>query len=494
MLLVTCLFVYLSLFCSLWSSVNIMKKLTSEWYVQKPRIGIFHYRSSQIQLALVEMPSRVVLQGLLKKPNYFLRNSRYPLKSGFNGAKFILYTAGMIGGGFAGLYLINSRSAIHEYVLCPLVRFMTPDAENGHKLGIFLLKWGLTPKLLFDKDDEVLKVNVFGTTMSNPIGCAAGLDKNGEAIDGILQGGFAYHEIGSITPLPQPGNPRPRFFRLPRDGAVINRYGFNSDGHEHVFANVAARVSDYLYSYFSKNASIDKLSLYQNKLLAINLGKNKNGDEVKDYLKGVEKFQSLADVLVINVSSPNTPGLRDLQNESKLTDLLSQVVDKRNSLVCAGNALGATSHRPPILVKIAPDLTAPELQSIAEAAKKSKVDGIIVSNTTIKRPGTLITEDETLTHQVGGLSGKPLKEFSLKALRTIYQYTRDSDLVLVGCGGISSAEDALEFGRAGANFVQLYTAFAYKGPGLVAKIKDGVTEQLKKEGKTWMQIVGEDQK
>ena len=427
-------------------------------------------------------------------PFFFAHNAKMPLRSGFNAGKFVLYSAGLIGGGFAGLYVLNSRSAIHEYLLCPLLRLVTPDAETGHKIGILCLKWGLAPKLLFDKDDEVLKVNVFGTTMTNPIGCAAGLDKNGEAIDGILQSGFGYHEIGSITPLPQPGNPKPRFFRLPQDDAVINRYGFNSSGHAAVQATVSERVANYLKSYFFKDNSIDKLSLYKQKLLAINLGKNKTGDEVKDYLRGVESFQSLADVLVVNVSSPNTPGLRDLQSESKLTDLLSQVVDKRNSLVDAGNQLGAKTHRPPILVKIAPDLTEPELQSIAEAAKKSKVDGIIISNTTIQRPDSLITQDQDLKSQAGGLSGKPLKELSLKCLSSIYKYTKDSDLTLVGCGGISSGKDALDFARAGATFVQLYTSFAYKGPGVVAKIKDEVTEQLKNEGKTWMQIIGENHK
>ncbi|SCU96111.1 LAME_0F14928g1_1 [Lachancea meyersii CBS 8951] len=440
------------------------------------------------------MSARLVLGGLLKSPNFFSKTSRYPLKSGFNGAKFILYSAGLVGGSFAGFYLMNSRSAIHEYLFCPIVRLLTPDAEEGHKLGIFLLKWGLAPKLLFDHDVPALEVRVFDKVMSNPIGCAAGLDKNGEAIDGILQSGFAYHEIGSITPLPQPGNSKPRFFRLPQDDAVINRYGFNSAGHDNVFSNVIERVNKYLYSYFSKDNNINNLSLHQGKLLAINLGKNKTGDEVTDYLKGVEKFQSLADVLVINVSSPNTPGLRDLQSESKLTDLLSQVVGKRNSLIDSGSSLGATVHRPPILVKIAPDLTEPELLSIAEAAKKSKVDGIIVSNTTIQRPSSLFTKDEDLKSQAGGLSGTPLKEFSLKALRTMYKYTKESDLVLVGCGGISSAQDALEFGRAGATFVQIYTSYAYKGPGVVAKIKDGITEELKKEGKTWMQIIGEDSK
>ena len=290
------------------------------------------------------------------------------------------------------------------------------------------------------------------------------------------------------------GNPKPRFFRLPQDDAVINRYGFNSSGHNAVYENLAERVLKFVRSYASDKETIQNLSLNKGKLLAINLGKNKNGDTVKDYLKGVERFQSLADVLVINVSSPNTPGLRKLQDSSTLTDLLTQVVAKRDSLVNNGNALGQSAHKPPILVKVAPDLTKTELQSIVDSAKKSKVDGIIVSNTTIQRPKCLITQEKSIKDQVGGLSGKPLKPIALDALRTVAKYSKDSDLVLIGCGGISNGKDAIEFAKAGATFVQLYTAFAYAGPGLVAKIKDEVAEELKKEGKTWTEIIGQDNK
>lgn len=431
---------------------------------------------------------------ILGHSRFFLKNGMYPLKASVFGPKLILYTAGILGGGIAGFYLSNSRSAIHEYISCSLLRLVTPDAEDGHKLGIWCLKWGLVPRLWFDKDEELLNVNVFGKTLTNPIGCAAGLDKDGEAIDGIFSGGFGYVEIGSITPLPQEGNPKPRFFRLPKDDAVINRYGFNSSGHETVAGTLQARAANFINSYIFKDLSIDTLSLYKNKLLGINLGKNKNGDEVNDYLKGVESFQKFADVLVINVSSPNTPGLRSLQKESILTDLLSQVVAKRDSLISKGNVLGASSHRPPILVKVAPDLNEEEIKSIAQAAKNSKVDGIIVSNTTIQRPASLITADDKLVQQAGGLSGKPLKPYSLKALKTMARYTKDSGLILVGCGGISSGADAIEFAKAGATFVELYTAYAYKGPGLIARIKDEVTEQLKKEGKTWSEIVGQDVK
>ncbi|KAL6937781.1 Dihydroorotate dehydrogenase (quinone), mitochondrial [Hanseniaspora osmophila] len=427
---------------------------------------------------------------------FFTRNTRMPLKSSVAAPKFILYAAGAVGLSGLAFYGLNARSSFHEYVLCPIIRILTPDAENGHKIGILCFKYGLTPWLFFDKDDKSINVEVFGKTLTNPVGCAAGLDKDADGVDGIFNVGFGYHEVGSITPKPQPGNPRPRFFRLPQDDAVINRYGFNSKGHNNAFDNLIARVSKFLKSYKSKQEKdeITNMSLYKNKFLGINLGKNKTGDEVQDYLEGVDKFQSLADVLVINVSSPNTPGLRDLQAESKLTNLLTQIVDKRDSLISRGNALGAKEHKPPVLVKIAPDLTEPELASIVQSAKDSKIDGIVVSNTTIQRPSSLLTADDSLKNQTGGLSGKPLKPLSLKALRTVARYSKDSGLVLVGCGGISTGKDAIEFAKAGATFVQLYTSFAYSGPPLVARVKDEITAELAKEGKTWMQIIGEDVK
>lgn len=408
------------------------------------------------------------------------------------GPRVLLYAAGLTAASAGYFYFMNSRSAVHEYLICPILRLITPDAEDGHKLGIWFLKNGMAPKLFFDKDPDSLQVKVFGKTITNPIGCAAGFDKDAEVIDGVLPSGFGYMEIGSVTPLAQPGNPKPRFFRLPKDEAVINRYGFNSKGHEFVFDNLSKRVSEFLMSYSSDKNNIENMSLYKNKLLGINLGKNKNGHEIADYLKGVEKFQSLADVLVINVSSPNTPGLRDLQAESKLTNLLSEIVAKRNSLIHKGDALGHPTHKPPILVKIAPDLSDAEFQSIVESSKKSKIDGIIISNTTVQRPENLITETENLKSQAGGLSGKPLKPLALKAIKTVANYTKGSDLVLIGCGGISTGQDAIQFAKAGASLVQLYTAYAYAGPGLVAKIKDQVAAELQKEGKTWSEIIGED--
>lgn len=355
------------------------------------------------------------------------------------------------------------------------------SAEEGHKLGIWLMKMDLAPKLYDDATNlpDNLKTTVFGKPLNSPIGLAAGLDKNGDAIESLFDCGFSYVEIGSITPEPQPGNPEPRFFRLPKDEAVINRYGFNSIGHFNVLANLKMRLARYL------QPESPNFALRNGKLLGINLGKNKFGDEVEDYIKGVQRLGPYADVLVINVSSPNTPGLRDLQNELKLTNLLTTVVKERNTIVNKFN------EKPPILVKIAPDLTEPEIESIANAAKTSQIDGIIVSNTTIQRPTTLMTSGPVVS-ETGGLSGKPIKPYSLAALRLLKKHTNGSNLVLVGCGGISSGKDALEFGKAGANFVQLYTAFAYKGPGLPGKIRDELSEELTKLGKTWDEVVGTD--
>lgn len=407
-----------------------------------------------------------------------------PLKSSMlpNPIIYGLALAGIIGGAY---YLLDARSAVHEYVLCPIIRNIT-DGEQGHKLGILCMKYGLVPWLRETSNDNVLSVDVFGTKLRSPIGLAAGLDKDGEAIESLFDCGFSYVEIGSITPLPQPGNPKPRFFRLARDDAVINRYGFNSSGHFNVLATLKLRYEK-LIARFSRNSEEPFSNAFKSgKLLGINLGKNKQGEEIGDYVKGVQRLGPYADVLVINVSSPNTPGLRDLQSESKLLKLLSTVVQERD--LSGKNLLGKL---PPVMVKVAPDLSEPEIESIAAAAKRSGVDGIIISNTTIQRPENLLS-DSKVVGEVGGLSGKPLKPLALQALKTLRKHTKDSKLVLVGCGGISTGKDVVEFGKAGATFVQLYTSFAYKGPGLPAKLMDEVRDELNKEGKSWMEIVGLD--
>ncbi|QPG73262.1 hypothetical protein FOA43_000570 [Brettanomyces nanus] len=383
-----------------------------------------------------------------------------------------------------GLYSLDARSAINEYVWCPLIRWCT-TAEQGHRLGINMLKYGLYPRAFGDHDDPVLEVKVFGKTMVNPIVMAAGFDKQGEAIDPLFQLGFGGVEIGTMTPEPQFGNPRPRFFRLPADDAVINRYGINSDGHIKILSRLRVRFEKYMSK---ANSCKDNNSFRDGKMLLINIGKNRDGDDVKDYLVGVERFAPYADALVLNVSCPSAPGMRDLQEGSVLTKLLTAVREERDR---AQPELVDPSRKPPIIVKVAPDLSEKQIADIAKAAKKAKIEGILMSNTTVKRPSSLLTKGAVVGEK-GGLSGAPLKEISLKSFRILRKYTKDSDLVLIGCGGIFSGKDAIEYAKAGATFVELYSSFAYKGTGLASKVKDEIVHELKKEGKTWMQIIGTD--
>lgn len=407
-------------------------------------------------------------------------------KSSFTG--FLKWSAIFAGATAFAFYTVDSRSAIHQYIALPILRLCT-DAETSHRLGIEILANGLSPKQR-QEDNEIdpqhlLEVTLFANskrplTLRTPLGVAAGLDKHGEAIDGLFGLGFSYVEVGSVTPLAQDGNPKPRFFRLPKDDAVINRYGFNSEGHFAVMGRLKQRLMTALGhevpAIDSKRHSLD-----DNKVLAVNLGKNKTGDEVSDYTQGVTRFANLSDALVVNVSSPNTPGLRDLQGEEKLAHLLTAVVAERNKV-------NFTNTYTPILVKIAPDLSESEIVSIAKAAKQSKIDGIIVSNTTIQRPEHLRSQ-KYISTETGGLSGAPLKPIALKAVRTLRKNVGD-ELTIVGCGGISNGKDAVEFARAGATFVQVYTALAYQGPGLPVHMKQEIVKEL--NGQKWVDIVGKD--
>ncbi|CAI2162677.1 12277_t:CDS:2 [Funneliformis geosporum] len=423
-------------------------------------------------------------------PTYKLRN-------------FLIGTTSVLGAIFFIEYYFDSRAAIHKYLFMPLLRNVTTP-ESSHKFAIWVSKWGLNAKDRLP-DDERLSVEVWGKKISNPICLAAGFDKHGEAIDGLFDIGFGYVEIGSVTPEPQPGNPKPRIFRLPEDKAVINRYGFNSDGHKQVELRLRDRLRRYLY-YSAKlhprttaallasspdgvslsDALGTNRSLKEGKLLGINLGKNKwsSVEDIQDYVKGVKTLGSYADVLVINVSSPNTPGLRGLQRKGIFEKLLKEasiVTEARNSL---------HEPRPALLVKIAPDLSDEELEDIADAALNSGVNGVIVSNTTISRPD-ILQSDPSLISETGGLSGPPVKPLALKALRKIYQHT-NGKLLLIGCGGISNAQDAIEYARAGATLVQLYTSFGYDGVGKARELKDGVLRELK--DKRWSDIIGEQYK
>ncbi|KND04856.1 dihydroorotate oxidase [Spizellomyces punctatus DAOM BR117] len=393
------------------------------------------------------------------------------------------------------MYLNDTRAGIYRWFAMPMVHALL-DPEESHRLAIWLAKHGLVPKER-TKDDDVLHTEIWGKTLSNPIGLAAGFDKNAEAVDALFDFGFGLVEIGSVTPLPQPGNPKPRMFRLPADTAVINRYGFNSDGHRAVEDRLKARIRNYLHhnrhllglqpteglAYPVTLPDSSRKSLREAKMLGVNLGKNKlsSAESNEDYIRGVKDLGAYADYLVVNISSPNTPGLRALQRREPIEKLMQEVQSARDE---------SLPHHPPLLVKIAPDLNDQEIEDIAAVVKNVGVDGVIISNTTVSRPQSLRSGPKVTT-ETGGLSGPPVHPLSLAVVRKFYALTNGT-IPIIGCGGVKSADEVLAFAKAGASLVQLYTAMAYEGPGLVAEIKDEVARKLKREGKRWQDIVGAD--
>ncbi|KAF8512887.1 hypothetical protein JB92DRAFT_2925947 [Gautieria morchelliformis] len=378
-------------------------------------------------------------------------------------------TALVTGTGLFLVYYFDSRSSIHRYVLTPILR-TSLDAETSHQAALKILRSGWAPK---DKgvDDESLAVELWGERLSNPVGLAAGFDKDGEAIDGLFDLGFGWVEVGSVTPKAQPGNPRPRVFHLPEDDALINRYGFPSKGHAFLASRLRAR-------YAALDVPSTSSGPYH--LLSVNLGKNKSSppDSVTDYLAGVRAFAPLSPVLVINVSSPNTPGLRALQGRELLEELLHKATKERDAVA------ETSGKRARLVLKVAPDLDDIAVQELAEVVRNSGVDGVIVSNTTIARPDALVSPNKG---ELGGLSGIPLKPITLRTLSLIRSFL-PSSIPIIGCGGISSGADALEYARAGASAVQLYTAFGYGGVGTPRRIKDEIAEELKRQGTTWADI------
>jgi len=342
----------------------------------------------------------------------------------------------------------------------PLIHRM--DAETAHRLTVTAL--AAAPALKPAPDDPVLATDAFGLSFSNPVGLAAGFDKNAEAIDGALGLGFGFVEVGGVTPLPQPGNPRPRVFRLTEDEAVINRYGLNSEGMEAVAMRLAARRS-------------------RGGLVGVNLGANKeSADRAADYAILARKLAPLADFLTINVSSPNTPGLRDLQAETALDDLVARTLAARDEVAAGG-------RRTPVLIKIAPDLTPPELDGMVAVARKRGIDGMIVSNTTIDRPQSLRSASKAET---GGLSGKPLFAASTRILAETFLRV-EGQFPLIGVGGVDSAEAAFAKIRAGATLVQFYSAMVFKGPGLAKEIKLGLAQKARRAGLTRLTaLIGRD--
>lgn len=345
--------------------------------------------------------------------------------------------------------MMHKTSSLYRAVW-PIVRMIDP--EYAHGLAVRALELGLvpTPKPV---RDAVLKQTLWGLDFPNPVGLAAGFDKDARVYAQMLTQGFGFVEVGSITPRPQPGNPKPRLFRLEDDGAVINRMGFNSEGHD---------------------ASVRRL---QNRdtskgIVGVNLGKNKETeDAAADYEIGARAFGALADFLVINVSSPNTPGLRALQGPDPLRDLLGRT---KAALVDATQ--GTTT--PPLLLKIAPDLTDEDKADIVHVSMEVGIDGLIVTNTTIERPDSLTSAHKG---EGGGLSGRPLFAPSTQVLREIYRATKGA-LPLVGVGGIETGRGAYEKIRAGASLVEFYSAMVYGGPGLVADINRELAACLTADG------------
>ncbi|XP_024383741.1 dihydroorotate dehydrogenase (quinone), mitochondrial [Physcomitrium patens] len=371
-------------------------------------------------------------------------------------------------------------------LLNPLFKFFEP--EDAHRLAIWAAAHGLVPKEM-RPDPSILGVTLWGRTFSNPVGLAAGFDKNAEAVEGLLGLGFGFVEVGSVTPIPQEGNPRPRVFRIPEQGAIINRYGFNSEGIVAVAKRLGAqhgkrRLAETTREPFGSDNRLAPGNTGTG-ILGVNLGKNKTSeDAAADYVQGVHTLSQYADYLVINISSPNTPGLRKLQGRKQLQDLIKKVLAARDEMQWG------EAGPPPLLVKIAPDLSKQDLADIAAVALALRLDGLVVTNTTVSRPDAVLG----LVHstETGGLSGKPLFSMSTEILHDMYVLTKGK-IPLVGCGGISSGEDAYKKIRAGASLVQLYTAFAYEGPSILPRIKSELAACLERDGfKSLREAVGAD--
>ena len=318
------------------------------------------------------------------------------------------------------------------------------DPEIAHRITINYLKFARfkKPKLY-----EVLQSEVFGLNFQNPIGIAAGFDKNGEVAHNLINLGFGFSEVGTVTPKPQPGNPKPRIFRLKDDRAIINRLGFNSVGFREVKTRLG-KIGD--------------------NIIGVNIGANKNSkDFSEDYIKGIKFFSTLASYITINISSPNTPGLRNLE----VLENLDVLLDKINNLEREDLLI-----KIPILLKISPDLEADNLKYLCEKVLSSKIDGLIISNTTISRDSI-----STDTLEKGGLSGKPIFDISTKQLRMAYKYT-NGKIPLIGVGGVDSAEKAYEKIKNGASLIQLYTGLVYNGPNLIKDINEDLSSLIERDG------------
>jgi dihydroorotate dehydrogenase len=325
------------------------------------------------------------------------------------------------------------------------------DPERAHELTLRSLEAGVYPRPAAP-DDACLATTAWGLALPNPLGMAAGYDKDARVPDALMGMGLGHVEVGTVTPRPQSGNPHPRLFRLVRDGALINRLGFNNAGHAAALTRLRQRR---LHG-----------------VVGVNIGANRDAaDRVADYVAGVRSFYDVASYLAINISSPNTPGLRDLQAPAALDDLLVRVLETREAIVAAG------APRRPIVVKLAPDIAAAELEPIVGVLMARGVDGIAVSNTTLARDGLA---EAALAKEAGGLSGRPLLRRSTAMLARVYLLT-GGRVPLIGIGGIDSGDAAIAKIEAGATLLQLYTGLVYEGPALVARIKSGLVDYVRRQ-------------
>lgn len=343
----------------------------------------------------------------------------------------------------------------------------TLSPETAHHAALFALEHGLAGART-EPADPILRTQVWGLDFSNPIGLAAGFDKDARVIDAMLSLGFGFVEAGTVTPKPQAGNPKPRLFRLDEDAAVINRLGFNSGG-------VAA---------FARRLAARRQKKHSPGIVGANVGKNRDTvDGAADYVTGIEAVAGLADYLVCNISSPNTPGLRAMQARAPIEDLLRRVLAARDRAAPG-------PKKPPLLAKVGPDLSPEQLSDIAEVALATGVDGLIIGNTTIARPASLKSRQAP---EAGGLSGAPLLRPATECLAALYRLTKGR-IPLIGCGGVASGADAYAKIRAGASLVQVYSALVFEGPGLANRIKRELAGLLRQDGFTSVaQAVGSGQ-
>ncbi len=411
--------------------------------------------------------------------------------------------------GFGTLYITDTRAGFHRWLVVPMLRYLYPDAEDAHHAGVSILKglyrFGMHPRERSDQDDGDFAVEVFGHLLKNPLAISAGLDKDADIVSPLFALGPAIVEIGGVTPLPQEGNPKPRVWRIRSQRALINRYGLNSKGATHVARQLRQRVRQYANAQgygidgdaerivLDGDAGVPPGSLSAGRLLAVQIAKNKDTPEQdyeavkQDYVRCVDQLGELADIVVVNVSSPNTPGLRSLQKAQPLKNILTGVVEATKKV--------RRSQKPAVMVKVSPDQDSEDdIQGICEAVWQSGVDGVIVANTTRRRPrpdhpamSLSMEELETLREQ-GGYSGPELLEGTVDLVAR-YRQALDAPLrgdhgegktakTIFASGGISTGEDVMRVRTAGASIAMVYTQMVYEGSGFITSLKRQLREAL----------------